>query len=503
MKTTHVFNFRYLLIIAGFSLFLFSCKKDFGDSITTASQSKDGPPNYGNFNWENPINNVMMGALPPGPLNPYLPWTSQTGNYIDASIISDYKSSDGWVLVYNTFDPANYTANAANGGLYFALYNTYRGLLRFYLYIPSGQFGGGQNIQHGLSVYTGTGATTSVLNFDGTDLIDPAINQVSFTKTNNTGVAQAGGWYAMQYEIAYDPNFSNNQFPNLGIAWNSRTINVSQLTVNGSITGNITGNITQQGNDGLGSTIINGALAAAEIYGAGSGTGGWGSTNLTVYQNAASGGLAGNISGFLSGIFGGNSNNSQEVDLKMNASVNLSGILTTPNYLAPNTFVFPGEGIAANNGSNPPLYLSSLGVFNLTQRPIVYGHPVRTQVSATNSDHVVGGYKTTYSIAPLSFVVNPVVSSIANVNIIKQEIVLINPIYQGWPMWQYQTNGNQETIGNYSALTGFSYITEAGNINLTPGLEIAVRLTISVSPTNGTTPPITIVKTFLANVQQN
>src|SRR5450432_1216105 len=147
---------RRTVIVFCTLIFLAGCKKDttaYQQISVTNPDAKDGFPNYP-FNWETAT--TMMPSTTNPAYNPSMPWSSQSGAYIDANLISDYKSSDGWVLVFNTFNPTNnyYITNAANGGLYFALYNIYRGLLRFYLYVPAGQFGGGAEIQHGLSVYS-------------------------------------------------------------------------------------------------------------------------------------------------------------------------------------------------------------------------------------------------------------------------------------------------------------------------------------------------------------
>jgi len=481
-----------------FVLLLAGCKKEFTNNsiLVNSIKTKDGFPNQ-SFNWE--TQTLMMQGVAAGPLNPSLPWSSQSGSYVNANIITDYKSNDGWVLVYNTFNPSYYTANAASGGLYFALYNKYRGLLRYYLYVPAGQFGGGVNIQHGLSIYLGTGLTTTMLNFDGTDIVDPSATNLSFTKTNNVGIAQQGGWYDMQYEIAYDHTFSSAVFPNLGIAWNSRTITISDIKINGTEAGTETGSITQQGNNGLGSVIINGVAAAAEI---------WGISDAGIagsrLQSAASGGLAGNLTGFFSGIFGGNSNNTQEVDLKMNSTIALTGTITTPNSLAPNTFVFPGESIASGNGSFPPLYTSLLGVFNLNDRPIVNVHTTTSSVLVNDGGVLIPEtqYLNVYTVNTSNFnslfTVNPAVITSASISNLKTQVVLLNPS----TIYGFQPNGNRETIGNYIAYTSYSALSTTYTKEHGPqpvNSLAAVRVSFDVVPTNGA-PKSTIVKTFFANI---
>ena len=489
------------------------CKKSASPShVSVNGTAKDGFPNQP-FNWE--TSTVMMPSLPAGPDNPSLPWTSQSGSYIDPAIISDYKSADGWVLVYNTFNPTYYTANAASGGLYFALYNKYRGLLRYYLYVPSGQFGGGANIQHGLSVFTGNGSTTSMLNFEGSDIVDPSVNNPSFTKTNNVGVAQQGGWYAMQYEIAYDPTFASASYPNLGIAWNSRTISISDIKLNGTESGAITGDITQNSNSGLGTTILNGVLGAAEVVGAVY-TGGASTGVIAGLTSAAAGGLAGNTTAFFSGVFGGNSNNPQTVDLKMNDSITLVGTINTPNALAPNSFVFPGETIATGNNSYPPLYNSPLGVFNLSARPtinyhvtgpIIDGQPAQGRYNYHNS--ITFSYDATLASI---LQINPAVSQNATIQIantqlfIKPTLVALPNNIHGGTVGGYEgnigtSNGTKVKIGTQNGYMGVTTCTQTwfhqsgGSVATSYSGIVYLQVTVLITPNNGA-PASRIVKTF-------
>lgn len=489
-----------------------SCKResaDFNQSITINGQNKtkDGFPNY-SFNWETATQ--MMPSSTNPTYNPTMPWSSQSGSYIDPAIIGDYKSSDGWVLVYNTFNPTNneYLTNAASGGLYFALYNVYRGILRYYLYIPSGQFGGGVNIQHGLSIYSSAGNTTSMLNFEGADIVDANAKVAAFTKTGDMGVAQQGGWYAMQYEIAYDPNFSSASFPSLGIAWNSQTVNISKIELQGSQVGSITGNITQQSSGfNWAGTLINLALGAAEIYASGGLSTLTSANTITQLNTAAASGLAGNATGFLSGIFGGNSNNPQEVDLKMSTTISLAGTETSTNELSPNTFVFPGESIAQGNPSYPPLYTSPLGVFNLTARPIVYVHTTPAQFTL-NGDRTYNGANDVFTVDPnlLSKIVyNSAVTRVATIKVLKTDLLISPTITSG--TWNGTLFGGSwagtESFGSYYELIrNPSFVQQEVQTNSGWVGNTYVRLVLQVTPNNGA-PASTIVKTFLANVVQD
>jgi hypothetical protein len=494
-----------LLLFCLPTFFLLSCKKNLTRSISMSQIKAVDAPNY-YFNWETA---TAMPVSPSSTYDPPMPWQSQSGSYIDAAILSDYKSTDGWVLVYNTFNPTVYPfANTEPaGGLYFALYNRYRGLLRFYLYIPPGLFGNSSDIEHGLSLYTANNSTSSMLNFEGSDIVNasPASNTSAFTKTNNTGVAVGGGWYAMQYEIAYDPNFSTTTYPNLGFSWNSKTVNISQIIVNGTQTGTITGNITQQsGGFDWANSLINAGLSAVEIYGtAGASTFGTMSSNLT---GAATGGLAGNFTGLLTGIFGGNSNNPQEVDLKMNTNLSLNGTLTGSQPLVPNSLVAPGQTTGNTVGAPPPLYTSPLGVFNLTGTPTI--DETTTKSTISNQNGVYYQYADLYTIDATIFnqlfIPNPAVinsdpNSGATIQNLKEEVVILNPLLVNYPE-TLQVGGVQEVIGNYTAFTGTNVGTTYTVVrNQPPNNFVAIRVSFKVVPNNGAPSP-TIVKTFLANL---
>ncbi len=441
-----------------------------------------------------------------------MPWQSQSGSYIDAALISDFKSHDGWDLVYDTFNP-NVIPTAQSqpaGGLYFALYNRYRGLIRYYLYIPPGLFGNSSNIEHGLQLYSDNATNSNMLNFDGVDIVDAANNTNAFTKTNNTGVAVGGGWYAMQYQLAYDPNFPNTSYPHLGFTWNSRTVNISQINLAGTQQGTIGGNITQPSSGfNWAGTLINGILGAAEVYGtAGLGFLGTMGTDL---KSAATGGAAGNITGFFSGIFGGSSGNNQEVDLTMNTTISLNGTLTSSQPLVPNSLVFPGQNIANTVGAPTPLISYPLGLFNLTGRPTVNLH---TTISTVYVDQG-GGQSIPYNQFANLYTVNSATFNnlfIKNLSVFNSDpnlgatiqnlttqVVVLNPDTG----YQYQAYGRQENFGNYSAVTGSSVTLQYTNEHGQPiNDNVAVRVSFNVVPNNGA-PSSLIVKTFLANLVNN
>jgi len=478
-------------------LLLTSCKKNLSpDSVSTSTTAKDGANTY--FNWQTatampvPANSTVQVSLP---------WQSQSGSYIDPYLISDYNMSDGWDMVYCTFNTSTYPYlnTLPAGGLYFALYNKFRGLLRFYLYLPPGLFGGTSDIQHGLSVLSDNGTTTKMLNFDGTGIVDPNVNTAASTKTNNVGVAVGGGWYVMQYQIAYDPAFASTVYPHLGINWNSQTVDISQIDIAGASVGTLTGQIAQKSSGfNWTGTLINLAATVAEIYGVNDDN-----TNSEL-DNAASNGLAGNATGLLSGIFGGNSSNGGEVDLSMNATIAAEGTLTSSQPLTPNSLVFPGQTTTNSVGAPLPLVTYPLGLFNLTARPTI-----DETITTSIVDELQGGVEVPYNLTTDSysvdpgfsslFVTNPNINGLATIENLKTDVVALNPNTSS--AYQFQTSGTEETIGSYTAYTGLnnlviSYLTEH---QPPTNSNFAVRVSFNVVPTNGRATTF-VVKTFLANV---
>lgn len=505
------------LLLAG--VILPSCQRD----ITVAPNNvaigtpatQDIQANYPGFDWDNPATTTMPASASSPTV--YVPWRSNGGTPLDAGIVDDYHKSDGWELVYNSFAPDNFP-NSGNtgavatsggqpaGGLYFALYNRYRGILRYYLYIPPGLFSSSTQIAHGLQIYT-SGNTSKMLNFEGVDIVDPSLNTRGFTKTNKDGVSTTGGWYAMQYQIAYDPTFASTVFPNPGFRWDSYSTSVTQINLNGVEEGTIKGTITTPTPDFnwsdlvSGTNIVNAALTAVEVYGTfglASAEGKYGKA----FSSAASGGLAGNTTGLLSGIFGGNSANSQTVDLTLNSTITTTGTATTNQPYELNAMPFPGQQVS-NTNAVPPLITHAIGLFNLSARPTVTLQVTR----ATSYDgNVTPGYadyqvdarlieKSLLQLNPSVFNSNADGATYRN---FKAEIVAFEP-----GNWVSPNGVAPEIIGNHTAYTAPNGLQLQNNAFRTPptvASNVGIRISFTVVPNNSNTPTSFIVKTFQASV---
>lgn len=499
---------------------LFSCQKELDTSsvkpMPGVPKSQDIQANYPGFDWDNPA----VTTMPVSTNSPtvYVPWRSNGGTPLDPGIVNDYHKSDGWELVFDTFSPDNFP-NAGNqgavatstaqpaGGLYFALYNRYRGILRYYLYIPPGLFGNSTQLEHGLQVYT-QGNTSKLLNFEGADIVDVNNNSAGFTKTSKDGVSTTGGWYAMQYQIAYDPAFAGTTFPNPGFRWDTYSVNLTQISLNGTEVGTTKGTITSPQVDlNWANIAANGLVGIAEIFA--SGVTGSSTGPFTALQQAAQGGLSGSASGILSGLFGGSSASSQTVDLTMNSTITTTGTATSNQPYELNSMPFPSQ-IAGSNGV-PPLISHSLGLFTLPARPSIKVHTTRTQTSGPSGTGYQYSYQYTFdSNAVYNTVLNNLNTSVFNsdpstgatVSKFKAEIVIVDPDTNS----PFTSSGKQETIGNHTVYTGGAvqdvYSVVHGGAPSATGQQAAIRISFYVQPNSGAPAPF-IVKTFLADVTAN
>ncbi len=132
---------HFYLITYGFFLCLFfiSCKKDLKPSILL--EANDGIPAYP-FNWE------TADYMPtPAGTTILVLWANGSVKGFSSDIWYDYNISDGWALVYNTFNTSSLPANP-----WFALYNRYRGLLRIYVYVTNSGFTPSDYLTSGLNL---------------------------------------------------------------------------------------------------------------------------------------------------------------------------------------------------------------------------------------------------------------------------------------------------------------------------------------------------------------
>lgn len=526
------------------ALLIVGCKKEsvFRD-ITIKNQVKNGPiPSYV-FDWET---STYMPSAPGNNNQVQMPWNSGTTS-IDPNIVSDYKKYEGWELAYNTFGPTVQLGDP-NYTYFFALYNRYRGVLRFYLWQPASAIATSY-VTHGLSLYK-TSGTSPMLNFDATDVVAKA-NQEAFVLTQQQQINSAGGtWFAFQYEIAYDPNLNNTSFPNMGLTWSSSWANVSSVLINGTSTGQIKGTVGNPASTfDFGSTLQKGALNilgevgyAAYLEAVNSQFQPPPNTPQPTnpYLKAISNGLLGIVKGFLGGILGLGSSGStmQKVDLMMKSDIKLNGQIVANGGIQNLKLALPGQLNNATANGNIPAYNEVMGVFTVSNAPVINLHI--NEYGVDIGDPYYGSIYTTvrdkyYTFESSSFNIiwNPAIINSsptgATINDVKKEIIQLMPnrIVTQWGSFS----------GGYIALNPNSSVTQAagavapciweGNaVTEVVGREIAavrdadqtlrisvdsnheeprvtgIRLSFDVIPNDGS-PKYKIIKTFEGNIIQN
>jgi len=490
---------KFNLLVA-LLLILASCSKKNEDIRLEVSNTKNAPIAAHPFDWE------TATYMPTNPANVVpVPWQGPVGG-IDGDIANDYHSTEGWELVYNTFNPnvSPYVGQLPPGGLYFALYNKFRGLLRFYLYIPEGTATPTSSIAHGLSLYPQGILTSSSLNFGTGDVIDIDVNNSSILKTSSQQLNLMGNWIAAQYEIAYDPNLQNTSFPNLGLQWTARTLNITDISLKGTQVGTVSGTVsTPASGFNLESLVSNLAKGQMQLSGmseinrlkakapAGSSL----STLLNSLSSTVTGFLNGNVSGVFSAIFGKNGS-SQRVNLDLNTEIVVTGTAINSVGITNPFFVISGQSNATTANGLIPAYNVPLGVFNLTAKPeISYTfHRERSGSPRTGFEVVteIRNIQKPTSLAHL-IVYNPAIinSTVASAEVIKEDLIFIpagiTADIRGSGGAQIEMINNNRVFINPM---GFNF----GPVAQT--FRVAWRYTIKITPKNGS-PAVNIVKTFL------
>ena len=446
-------------------------------------------------NWEN------LDFMPtPMGTQILVPWASGAARGFSSDVLYDIKQSDGWVLVYNTFN-----TNILQPNPWFALYNKYRGLLRIYMYVNSATSTPSSYLTTGLNL--GPNAiNSSMLNYIGQDIVDVSQNNTTATKVEPTQIAPYT-WYASQYEIAYDPKISTSTTDQINLNWFFQWTNVTTFAFSGNQYGSINGTIsTPNQPSNLYSSLLKGALEATGIqvfdkYKNIPASIGLSANAIKAVENGLSSGLSGVVTNVFSAIFGGSSSNSQEVNLTINTQIHLDGTSTQNGAVIPYPglgFFVPGTtmGNVAVNGY-VPAYETPLGIFNISAKPIV--HLVKSTYS-TGTPQTIDNTFTNFSLTlddnSFQKIFNPVVNSyITNYN---ESIMVINPI----TIIPYIDSTQLETIGTITAFqtNGFTVPSFVG-AKYMPTAAIRISFNVKYPGCSGNGP--LIVKTFLANVVTN
>ncbi|PSL28164.1 hypothetical protein [Chitinophaga ginsengisoli] len=474
------------------ALLSFGCKKENKLPISSeisAIVKPFGVPAY-SFNWE--VSDYM--PTPPG-YSIFVPWANGSVKGFPSDIWYDMKAADGWELVYNEFNP---TASSLPANPFFVLYNKYRGVLRIYEYVTTTGFVNSSYLTSGLNL-SPNNINSNMLNYIGQDLIDVSVKHTVITKVESTQIA-TGVWYAAQYEIAYDPSIASSTYQQIGLNWTLKWTNISGVSLGGTSTGTLNGTISNTTNGFNVGSLGTGALEAAGLSvfdnNKGNDANHPGNGNklglpASIFEAAQKGmkdGLTGIITNVFSAIFGGSTTTTQQVNLTMNANITLNGTISSNGALIPDPGLGLGVPGTSNSQSAPgliPFYNKPMGVFYITGKPIV-------DVTRTEEVLDTSYFTHSFSLEPGSYqiVYNPEVLSIANIQNVRTEVLLIDPPYPATANFQ---------IGSHTA--GYAWSVTFGPAGYFDWYwPIAVRIAFDVVPKNGA-PKSTIVKTFYATIK--
>jgi hypothetical protein len=486
------------------------------------------------FDWET----ADYMPTPPGATPILVPWASGSNQLFSDEIAFDFKKSDGWNLVYNTFNVTQLTSPN-----FFALYNKYRGILRFYLYIPPGNPYVSSYFSDGLGI---SGQFQPLIMNFSKEIVDFENVQRSVTKIQNYQIMSTGAWYVCQYELAYDPSIANSNQENLNFVWNVSSTNLSQVTLNGVSNGTLTGTIGTASPGGfnlgsllgnLGNTAVHAVgfkaikgldLAKSKVFG----------IDVTKsIEDGVKGGLTGAVKGFFSAILGGSASSPQVVDLKLKVETNLTGSISNSSGIVNATLAMPGSA-NSNAIGYIPSYNKVMGVVYFPAPPILFVTTERIEThefgsSVTNPKYIYD-YSVVYHHGALDGISlsNPEVTNdgttvkVVGIDVLvpyKQRYqsngrpadntTLTTFLNRNDPDWAMPTSYGKEIVGEEIYAFGSSKNTVPSSriafkvqhrpdiglgttyYNATNLDGIRIRYTILVTPSNGSK-PITIVKTF-------
>lgn len=421
------------------------------NNITTKDYQPDFAPGQEKFDWENieylPLPSYVKERIP-------MPWSNKSKRAFSDDIRYDIRKSDGWEFYLS--DVSN---NMSSPVPIIALYNKYRGILRYY-YLNCYKTIGFQDCNilfSGISTYN---QTSPLLNFTHQKIVD--INKISnFCTTIEPQEFSDSTWYAVEYELAYDKNIYNQNALTLQLNFSFSMIKADALSLNGIKIDKLNAKIRfsdielRWGTSYLGDVSlmlygkndlnqVKDALSVSDLT----------SLNQTMNQQS------------FDNILNGTMDNNAYGEIQWNANlafdVNPNGV-----SLSNNTFVVSGADNSSMIGLCP-YYTKALGVFYLNKKPTY------TTSKLLNSSHP---YKYELNVGSVEYVFNPSVTDIADIKNIKQELV---------------STENKSLFQNNSNAKLYAGQTLTSNVPLTIQ---GVRVSFDVVPKNGSK-TIHIVKTF-------
>jgi hypothetical protein len=374
--------------------------------ITVASA---GPLFTQDWDWEavNEVqykHNGVIGTV-------FLPWVPGAATDIPLDIALDHKKADGWVLLYNFMDGELKDLNGQPAVIdypnaFFALYNKYRGIVRFfYFHLKETTY---TDFTYGLIMETLSGETT-LLNFakdfaesDEEPLRYPSLQRANIKKFGTSGPILKH-WHYFDVELAYDPRIANKSWTDVNLRWLGRGTDTQDLKLDGKIEGTILGTIDMAGSNtnllNIGSLTFNTGRVdnfntSININQAGTASDKVNAKaqkqqdnflktelqklakqllqkGLNGVVNYATSKLTKIFSSFIGGSDNNNNTPTDNVNLRLEASINLTGTMKLEQPVLEQTLKVPGTQYTDTDGMVVPFYDLALGALTISPTPEV------------------------------------------------------------------------------------------------------------------------------------
>ncbi|EKA82108.1 hypothetical protein PDM24_09685 [Bacteroides fragilis] len=520
-KTTNLFILCFLFITC-----FISCQDE--QLILESPVSTRSIPTP-TFDWEN----ADWMPTPSGQSRIPSPWVGQgsIASIYGMDVINDRKSSDGWVLLYNTFE------TKASGPLvnpYFILYNKYRGIMRIFLYTTTQFISPSTYLQDGISIISNH--KSSLLNFMGEAIVDGSKNKETYSQMqpapdDGSLPLASNKWYMMQYELAYDEQIAQLPYNSIQLNWYMNYYNVEKIDLNGDFVGTIKSAIGSSS----GNNIFSGLGNVGKVTGTGilAGIGDnflykntineeTGENKLglpkSIFKSAVKGiksaisksssDLPGAIIGAFSAMFSSGNGESKLINLNIDAKITLEGTAKSSGSFpgSPISFWIPGTSIPSSATGYIPYYQESLGVFNFIGKP-------KIEVTGKGEYIYYDYFDETPVWATLNFPkldlsqyirINPTLKNIADIQIREANFLLVPYVVKDYSDMNVVSvtcdsigEGyiNTYTTKYYVNPTEIFYRFEDGP-SPESAFDFYARIILDVKPYNGS-PTITIEKLFL------
>jgi hypothetical protein len=486
----HLIILPYKPVIAAliFSFTFISCKKD-KDSpqekplqveematlnnsfqpVITIKGNTTVPPTQSKYNyvfdWEK---TQYMPVIPGRPAVP-VPWSDQTTRNYDPGLRYDYKKSDGWELVYNSFSDS---INLSN--YFFILYNKFRGVLRYYTYntTPSNpSVTNFRSLINEIEVRGAIAGSTNVLNYADQLIVDMNARSTTASLIEPWPITE-NAWYISQFEMAYDRNLINFDWRQFSIGWALTFARVLELSLNNKQTGSNMIFLQKPGlrfgdNSARGITIGSNMQAHVKSV-----------SGLDELSGIFAGSVISNLKQTIFDSTAGNKFNATlvpqlgVVDCKLDVPVLIRLDPNLVGFTGETNFAPPGLDNSKVTGYGP-VFNEPLGIFYLGATPIIQ----HTKVDGPLSEQY------TLDVASLEYIINPFVQQYAEVRNFHQEIVAV-------------ANNKTSNLTEAKLYQG-QQLKASAPLNI-----LGVRVSFDVLPKSGTA-PVKIIKTFKADLRNS